>query len=256
MPTVSASARMTSIRLPTGSNPRASPSCAPRAARNFIVFSGTAAQVDKTFQTRDSQLQERTAKQHFANTDPPSIPAALSGIVSRIPRHQQLPRPNPRPASADPEYTFTYNGERLTTSSLPATSPPCTIIERLSIPTVSTAPGSSWPSWARPASTDPISPTSAQNFGLSAISCTTSGSRRSSTLPATHRNFKYVLVNGTARPTSMATICRGRYRHRMVRRDRPRRKGHFRQRHRSGRQRHLGTPGTMRSTTTWLRSSP
>jgi hypothetical protein len=52
-------------------------------AHNFIVFSGTAAQVEKTFQTEihDFKLGGQT---HFSNTTSPSIPSALSGIVAGI----------------------------------------------------------------------------------------------------------------------------------------------------------------------------
>jgi uncharacterized protein (TIGR03437 family) len=52
-------------------------------ARNFVSFSGTAQQVGNTFQT---QIHRYTVNgvTHYANATAPSIPAALSGLVSGI----------------------------------------------------------------------------------------------------------------------------------------------------------------------------
>ncbi len=51
--------------------------------RNWIVFTGTAAQVEKAFQTRIHGF-DVDGKTHFANTTPVAIPAALSGIVTGV----------------------------------------------------------------------------------------------------------------------------------------------------------------------------
>ncbi|HYA17896.1 MAG TPA: S53 family peptidase, partial [Bryobacteraceae bacterium] len=71
--------------------------------RNSITFSGTAGQVEKTFQTEihryfvDGQM-------HYANSTEPSIPAALGGIVGSIRGlHDFKPRP-PRARITQPRY--------------------------------------------------------------------------------------------------------------------------------------------------------
>ena len=51
--------------------------------RNWIVFSGTAAQVENAFQIEIHKF-ESNGETHFANTAPPSIPSALSGIVTGL----------------------------------------------------------------------------------------------------------------------------------------------------------------------------
>lgn len=50
---------------------------------NAIVFSGTAAQVEKTFQTQIHRY-DAEGEARFSNATPPQIPAALSGIVTGI----------------------------------------------------------------------------------------------------------------------------------------------------------------------------
>lgn len=51
--------------------------------RNFIVFSGTATQAEKAFQTEIHSF-EVNGEKRFSNITPPSIPAALTGIVTGI----------------------------------------------------------------------------------------------------------------------------------------------------------------------------
>jgi len=76
--------------------------------RNWIAFSGTVAQVENTFQTSlhtfnvDGEL-------HFANIAPPSIPAALSGIVSGI-RGLNDFRPKADLQRRNPDYSFPLGG--------------------------------------------------------------------------------------------------------------------------------------------------
>ena len=48
--------------------------------RNWIVFTGTAAQVEKSFQTQIHNFKTN-GETHFANTTSPSIPSALSRVV-------------------------------------------------------------------------------------------------------------------------------------------------------------------------------
>ncbi len=52
-------------------------------SRNFIVFSGTAAQAEAAFRTPIHNFDVNGEK-HFSNTTSPSVPAALSGIVAGI----------------------------------------------------------------------------------------------------------------------------------------------------------------------------
>jgi subtilase family serine protease len=52
----------------------------PARARNFITFTGTAAQVESGFGTEIHRYQVK-GESHYANAIPPQIPAALTGIV-------------------------------------------------------------------------------------------------------------------------------------------------------------------------------
>jgi subtilase family serine protease len=52
-------------------------------SRNWMVFSGTAQQVENTFHTEIHRYQ-LSAKMHFANATAPSIPAALADVVMGI----------------------------------------------------------------------------------------------------------------------------------------------------------------------------
>ncbi len=71
--------------------------------RNFIVFSGTAAQAESTFQTEIHNF-EGNGEKHFSNTTPPSIPAALSGVVIGI-RGMSNFWPKPQARHSKPNYT-------------------------------------------------------------------------------------------------------------------------------------------------------
>ena len=76
--------------------------------RNWIVFSGSAAQVERTFQTQIHNFQV-DGEIHFANTAPPAIPAALSGIVTGF-RGLNNFRPKSQSHQANPDYTLTLSG--------------------------------------------------------------------------------------------------------------------------------------------------
>jgi len=76
--------------------------------RNFIVFSGTSAQVETAFQPKIHNF-DIDGEKHFSNTTPPSIPAALSGVVSGI-RGLSDFRPKPHFRRRKPGYTLTISG--------------------------------------------------------------------------------------------------------------------------------------------------
>jgi hypothetical protein len=73
--------------------------------RNWIVFTGTAAQVEKSFQTQIHNFKTN-GETHFANTTSPSIPAALSGIVVGVRGLNNFPAKS-NAHRAKPGYTLT-----------------------------------------------------------------------------------------------------------------------------------------------------
>lgn len=76
--------------------------------RNFIVFSGTAAQAESVFQTQIHTFDVRGEKS-FSNTAPPSIPAALVGIVTGF-RGLSNFRLKPSIKQRNPQYTYSGSG--------------------------------------------------------------------------------------------------------------------------------------------------
>ena len=72
--------------------------------RNWIVFSGTAAQAENAFQTQIHTFNVK-GEIHFANTTPAAIPAALSGIVAGI-RGLSDFRPKSHAVHSNPDYTL------------------------------------------------------------------------------------------------------------------------------------------------------
>ena len=76
--------------------------------RNFIVFSGTASQVENTFQTQIHNF-DVDAEKHFSNTTPPSIPSALSGVVTAI-RGLNNFRAKSQALHSKPDYTLPVTG--------------------------------------------------------------------------------------------------------------------------------------------------
>jgi subtilase family serine protease len=84
--------------------------------RNSVVFSGTAAQVQGALKTQIHRY-EMNGEKHIANSIPPSVPAALAGIVTGV-RGLTDFRPKPmyvRPAlggkaGPHPRYTTTVDG--------------------------------------------------------------------------------------------------------------------------------------------------
>ena len=76
--------------------------------RDFIVFSGTAAQAEAVFQTEIHNFGVG-GETHFSNTTPPSIPAALSGVVTGI-RGLSNFRAKSHAVHSKPNYTFPVTG--------------------------------------------------------------------------------------------------------------------------------------------------
>ena len=158
--------------------------------RNWIVFSGTAAQVERTFQTQIHNFKVE-GEIHFANTTPAAIPAALSGIVTGV-RGLNNFRLKSQAHRAKPAYTFPVGG-----SSYLFISPG----DITAMYDLSTLYGNGIDGTGQTLAV--IGETGIfqsdltnfrQNFGLSPISCTTSGDVITA---CNTSNFQYVLVNGT-----------------------------------------------------------
>jgi len=75
--------------------------------RNWIAFSGTAAQVERTFKTEIHNFKV-DGETHFANVIPPSIPSSLSGLVVGF-RGMSNFHPKSQAHRAAPGYTFPFN---------------------------------------------------------------------------------------------------------------------------------------------------
>jgi uncharacterized protein (TIGR03437 family) len=70
-------------------------------ARNWIMFSGTAAQVQQALHTAIHRY-EVNGEKHFANTSDPAVPAALAGVVGGFEGlHDFQPKPSPRTVTPD-----------------------------------------------------------------------------------------------------------------------------------------------------------
>ncbi len=158
--------------------------------RNWIAFSGTAAQVERTFQTQIHNFKVE-GEMHFANTTPAAIPAALSGIVTGV-RGLNNFRLKSQAHRAKPAYTFGFSGSNYRFIS------PGDITAMYDL---STLYGSGIDGTGQTLAV--IGETGIyqsdltnfrQNFGLSAISCTAPGDIITA---CNTSNFQYVLVNGT-----------------------------------------------------------
>jgi hypothetical protein len=73
-------------------------------ARNWIAFSGTAGQVNRTFGA-ELRRYESGGAMHFSNAAAPSIPAALAGLVSEIHGLNDFHLQPPRAKKSIPDYT-------------------------------------------------------------------------------------------------------------------------------------------------------
>ena len=156
--------------------------------RNWVVFSGTAGQVETTFQIQIHNFKIKD-EIHFSNTTPIAIPKALSGIVTGL-RGINNFRPKSQARRAVPAYSFSGGNYQFISPG-----------DVTTIYDVATLYGSGINGTGQKLAV--MGETGIfqsdltnfrQNFGLSAISCTTS----SDIITACNTsNFKYVLVNGT-----------------------------------------------------------
>ncbi|MGA9355965.1 MAG: protease pro-enzyme activation domain-containing protein, partial [Terriglobales bacterium] len=162
--------------------------------RNFIVFNGTAAQVDKTFQTQLHNFKVND-EIHYANTTPPVIPAALSGVVSGFRGFNNF-RAKTQAHRAKHDYTFPVEGgdlfyiapgdvatmydlNTLYTNGIDGTGQAIAVIGETDVYLDDLADFRS-------------------GFGLSAISCTTSNTDVITACNTS--NFAYILIPGDEDP--------------------------------------------------------
>ena len=85
-------------------------------ARNWITFSGTAAQIALAFHT-ELHCYQTGDETHFANATEPSVPAALADVVSAL-RGLDYYKPRPQHARLSPEYTTTGGSHYLAPDDL------------------------------------------------------------------------------------------------------------------------------------------
>src|ERR1700722_1100603 len=159
--------------------------------RNWIVFSGTAGQVEKTFQTEIHNYEVK-GEAHFANMTPPAFPAALAGIVTGL-RGLNDFRPKSQAKRGQPNYTFALNGGDYIFLA------PGDIKTMYDVSTLYgdgiDGTGQTVAVMGETGVYQSDLTNFRQNFGLSAINCSVSGDIITS---CNTSNFKYVLVNGTA----------------------------------------------------------
>jgi hypothetical protein len=158
--------------------------------RNFIVFSGTAAQAESVFQTEIHNF-EVDGEKHFSNTTPASIPTALSGVVSAVRGFNNF-RLKSQTHRFNPGYTFPFQGNNflfvapgdvatiydinaLYTAGIDGTGETLAVIGQTGIYQADLTAFRT-------------------GFGLSGISCTTDASDIITACNTS--NFQYVLVNG------------------------------------------------------------
>ncbi len=160
-------------------------------ARNWIAFSGTAAQVERTFQTQIHNFKVE-GEMHFANTTPAAIPAALSGIVTSLRGFNNF-RPKSQAHRAQPAYTFPFSGKSYYFIS------PGDITTMYDLSTLYgngiDGTGQTLAVIGETGIYQSDLTNFRQNFGLSAISCTTSTDIITA---CDTSNFQYILVNGSA----------------------------------------------------------
>ena len=89
-------------------------------SRNAIMFTGTAGDVGKAFQTEFRHYRSDTAT-HFANSQDPSIPVAFDGVIRSIHglnNYRMKPHARLHKQSVDPSYTSTSGSHYLSPSDL------------------------------------------------------------------------------------------------------------------------------------------
>ena len=158
-------------------------------ARNWIAFSGTAAQVESTFQIEIHNFKVKD-EVHFANTRPAAIPAALQGIVTGFRGFNNI-RPKAQNRRAVPAYSFSGGNYQFIAPGDITTIYDAATLYNAGI----NGSGQKLAVMGETGIFQSDLTNFRQSFGLSAISCTTS----SDVITACNTsNFKYVLVNGTA----------------------------------------------------------
>ena len=158
--------------------------------RNFIAFSGTAAQAESAFQTEIHNF-EVAGEKHFSNITPPSIPAALSGIVSAVRGFNNF-RPKSQAHRFEPDYTFLFNGQ-----NIPFVAPGdvATIYDINALYSAGVdGTGETLAVIGQTGIFQADLTAFRTGFGLSGISCTTDASDIITACNTS--NFRYVLVNG------------------------------------------------------------
>ena len=160
--------------------------------RNWVVFSGTAAQVQHAFQTEIHNFQVK-GETHFANIAPPAIPAALSGIVVGL-RGLSDFRPKSQLKRAQPGYTFPLGGGNAALYLAPGDVKTMYDIGTLYQDSID-GTGQKLVVVGETGIFQSDLTNFRQNFGLSPISCTTSNDIITA---CNTSNFKYILVNGNA----------------------------------------------------------
>ena len=158
-------------------------------ARNWIAFSGTAGQVERTFQIEIHNFKVKD-EVHFANTRPAAIPAALQGIVTGFRGFNNF-RPKAQNRRAVPAYSFSGGNYQFIAPGDITTMYDAATLYNAGI----NGSGQKLAVMGETGIFQSDLTNFRQNFGLSAISCTTSSDVITSCNTST---FKYVLVNGTA----------------------------------------------------------
>jgi subtilase family serine protease len=158
--------------------------------RNFIAFSGTAAQAESAFQTEIHNF-DVAGEKHFSNITPPSIPAALSGIVSAVRGFNNF-RPKSQAHRFEPDYTFLFQGQ-----NIPFVAPGdvATIYDINALYSAGVdGTGETLAVIGQTGIFQADLTAFRTGFGLSGISCTTDASDIITACNTS--NFRYVLVNG------------------------------------------------------------
>jgi hypothetical protein len=158
--------------------------------RNFIVFSGTAAQAESVFQTEIHNF-EVDGEKHFSNTTPASIPTALSGVVSAVRGFNNF-RLKSQAHRFNPGYTFPFQGNNFL---FVAPGDVATIYDVNALYSAGfDGTGETLAVIGQTGIYQADLTAFRTGFGLSAISCTTDASDIITACNTS--NFQYVLVNG------------------------------------------------------------
>jgi Pro-kumamolisin, activation domain/Bacterial Ig-like domain (group 3) len=160
--------------------------------RNWIAFSGTAALVEKAFQTEIHRF-EVDGEIHFSNTTPPVIPTSFSGVVIGL-RGLNDFRPKSHYRRSAPGYTFPFNGGEylfIAPGDVKTIYDVATLYDNGIDGT-----GYSLAVVGQTGIYESDLTNFRQNFGLSAITCPVDANGIIGQTACNTSNFKYILVNG------------------------------------------------------------